>query len=279
MPRTLNAAFLLSLLIVCSGFAAAFLVLRLLIPQTEIAAGIAGLFLGAGPSVQRTLEARLPRPTLPLPSLSGYERSWAVILLLGTISVVMATVAAPVGSLLGGPLTVVAGNLAALLALLPPAVGFAVGLYAGARSDRHATLVALAAVVLGYVVATAATGPFIDLVSGASATAPPGVPPGPPGAPGASGAPLDAPPDPRPILLGDGVGAFLLDNRLPLLVISSLLGVWRGQQSRLSGYVSFLLAMMPPSSRAAVVELAYEEGQRSSAAPFTAPGTPPRPET
>ncbi len=275
MPRTLNAAFLLSLLIVCSGFAAAFLVLRLLIPQTEIAAGIAGLFLGAGPSVQRTLEARLPRPTLPLPSLSGYERPWAVILLLGTVSVVMATVAAPVGSLLGGPLTVVAGNLAALLALLPPAVGFAVGLYAGARSDRHATLVALAAVVLGYVVGTAVTGPFIDLVTGASATAPPGVP----GAPGAPGAPPGAPPDPRPILLGDGVGAFLLDNRLPLLVISSLLGVWRGQQSRLSGYVSFLLAMMPPSSRAAVVELAYEEGQRSSAAPFTAPGTPPGPET
>ncbi|CAN5731662.1 hypothetical protein BH24CHL8_BH24CHL8_10650 [soil metagenome] len=266
MPRTLNAAFLLSLLIVCSGFAAAFLVLRLLIPQTEIAAGIAGLFLGAGPSVQRTLEARLPRPTLPLPSLSGYERPWAVILLLGTVSVVMATVAAPVGSLLGGPLTAVAGNLAALLALLPPAVGFAVGLYAGARSDRHGTLVALVAVVLGYGAGTVATGPLIDLVTGASATAPPTVPPG-------------APPDPRPILLGDGVGAFLLDNRLPLLVISSLLGVWRGQQSRLSGYVSFLLAMMPPSSRVAVVELAYEEGQRAIPAPVTAPGAPPGPET
>jgi len=274
MPRTLDAAFLLSLLIVCVGFAASFLILRSLVPQTEIAAGIAGLFLGAGPSVQRTLERRLPRPTVPLPSLSGYEQPWPLILVLGTLSVMVLTVAVPIGSLAGGPTTAVAGNLAALLALLPPAIGFTVGLYAGARSDRHGTLVALAAVVVGYVLGTAATGPLIDLVMGAPALAPPGVPPGPSGPSGVPAAP-SAPPDPRPMLLGDGLGAFLLDNRLPLLIMSSLLGVWRGQQGRLSGYVAFLLAAMPPSTRSAVVELAYEEGQRAVALPVTAPGSPP----
>ncbi len=133
---------------------------------------------------------------------------------------------------------------------------------------------ALAAVVVGYVLGTAATGPLIDLVMGAPALAPPGVPPGPSGPSGVPAAP-SAPPDPRPMLLGDGLGAFLLDNRLPLLIMSSLLGVWRGQQGRLSGYVAFLLAAMPPSTRSAVVELAYEEGQRAVALPVTAPGSPP----
>ncbi|MBA3851687.1 MAG: hypothetical protein H0X59_04895 [Chloroflexi bacterium] len=211
---------------------------------------------------------------MPLPSLSGYEQPWPLILVLGTVSVMVLTVAVPIGSLAGGPTTAVAGNLAALLALLPPAIGFTVGLYAGARSDRHGTLVALAAVVVGYVLGTAATGPLIDLVMGAPALAPPGVPPGPSGPSGVPAAP-SAPPDPRPMLLGDGLGAFLLDNRLPLLIMSSLLGVWRGQQGRLSGYVAFLLAAMPPSTRSAVVELAYEEGQRAVALPVTAPGSPP----
>lgn len=256
MPRTLNAAFLLSLLIVCIGFAASFLILRILIPQTEIAAGIAGLFLGSGPSVQRTLEARLPRPTVTLPSLAGYERSWFLILVAGTALVALSTVAAPLGSLLGGPVTAVAANLAALLALLSPTIGFALGVFAGARSDRHGALVALAAVVLGYLLGTAATGPLIDLLAGAPPSAPPGVPAAPPGMPA-------VPPDPRPILLGEGLGAFLLDNGLPLLIMASLLGVWRGQQARLSGYVAHLLAVMPPSARTAVVELAYEESQRA----------------
>ncbi len=272
MPRTLNAALLLSLLIVCVGFAAAFLILRLLIPQTEIAAGIAGLFLGAGPSVQRGLEARLPSPTLPLPSLSGYERPWPAIVAVGTILVAAATVAVPLASLLGGPVTVVAGNVSALLAIIPPAVGFGLGVYAGARSDRHGTLVTLAAVVLGYILGTAATEPLIQLVTSGPIVGPPDLPSGPAGLPAG---PPGAPPDPRPLMLGDGFGVFLLDNRLPLLIIASLLGVWRGQRGRLSGYVAHLLAAMPPASRSAVVELAYEEGQRAVAAPITASSAPP----
>jgi len=257
MPRTFNAAFFLSLLIVCLGFAAAFLLLRILIPQTEIAAGIAGLFLGAGPSVQRMLEARLPRATVPLPSLSGYERPWVLILVIGVLATAVATMAAPIGSFVGGPVTAVAGNLAALLALLPPAVGFAVGLFAGARSDRHGMLVALGAAVLGYLLGSAVAGLVMDIITG-------GPPPGAPGlATGLPTSPPGAPPDPRPILLGEGLGAFLLDNRLPLLIMSALLGVWRGQQGRLSGYLAHLLAAMPPSARGAVVELAYEEGRRA----------------
>lgn len=210
--------------------------------------------------MQRTLEARLPRPTVTLPSLAGYERSWFLILLAGTALVALSTVAAPLGSLLGGPVTAVAANLAALLALLSPTIGFGVGVFAGARSDRHGALVALAAVVLGYLLGTAATGPLIDLLAGAPPSAPPGVPAAPPGMPAV---PPGMPPDPRPILLGEGLGAFLLDNGLPLLIMASLLGVWRGQQARLSGYVAHLLAVMPPSARTAVVELAYEESQRA----------------
>ena len=51
-----------------------------------------------------------------------------------------------------------------------------------------------------------------------------------------------------------------------LIVVPGLIGYWRGQRQRLSKYLDYLLGVLPPQTRDTVVELAFEEAQKVSAA-------------
>ena len=251
--RRINAPFWLALLGVILAYVAAFYVLRALLPQPEIAGTLAALVLGGGAYLQREIESRIRR-TIDAPEpLSGYQKPWWLLLLIGALAVWIATVFVPFAQLRFGPVTAVAQNLDTVIRLAPPAVALLVGVVVGQRAHRYALAVLLGAVLAGYLLAEWTTPAVAEVATGV------------PTPPGAFSPPPGAPPDPRAIYLGDNLIAFLLDSRLPLLTFAAMLGFWYGTRTRLQAYVGGLLRAVRPAERKAIVDLAYDEALAAGA--------------
>lgn len=56
-------------------------------------------------------------------------------------------------------------------------------------------------------------------------------------------------------------GFFLIQVLLGTLLVApfAMLGIWRGRRARLSAYLSYLLGLLPASTRSSIIDLAYEE--------------------
>jgi|tagenome__1003787_1003787.scaffolds.fasta_scaffold20469755_1 hypothetical protein len=52
--------------------------------------------------------------------------------------------------------------------------------------------------------------------------------------------------------------------QLALILLSALVGYWRGRAGRWSRYMHYLLGVTPPATRDAVVELAFEEARKAT---------------
>jgi len=50
-----------------------------------------------------------------------------------------------------------------------------------------------------------------------------------------------------------------------IFAVPAILGFWRGSRTRISKYLQYLLAVLPPETRTTIVTLAYEEAQTSAA--------------
>lgn len=55
-----------------------------------------------------------------------------------------------------------------------------------------------------------------------------------------------------------------------VLSILTILGFWRGSRTRMSKYLQYLLAVLPPETRTTIVNLAYEEARTAAAKMRTA---------
>jgi hypothetical protein len=45
--------------------------------------------------------------------------------------------------------------------------------------------------------------------------------------------------------------------------VAGFLGVWRGRRRKLAGYMEYLLSVLPPATRRALVDLAYEDAKKA----------------
>jgi len=250
VTRRISAPFWLALAVVVVAYVVTFYVLRLLIPQQEIAGTLAALTLGGGPYVQRYLESRLRTPSTPVVPIEGYERPWWLLLILATAAIWFAQALIPYVQLRVGPATSVVGSIDTMLRALPAAVALGSGVVIGQRSNRFGLAVTVAAVVIGWLLSVAT----LNLVIGAAVgePLPPGGPPG-------------APPDPTSDILGGGAVAQVISGQLPLMAIAAMAGFWYGTRTRLSAYVGRLLRSVSPEDRQAVVALLYEEARTTSA--------------
>ncbi len=214
LARRINLPFWMALMLVTLGYVGAFYILRLLVPQQEIAGTLAALTLGGGPWLQRAIEGRLHQANGPVVPMARYLRPWPLILVLGAGAIWLSQAIVPWIQLRGGPVTAVASNVDALLSLLPPAAALGVG------------LVSLAAVLTGWFGASLT----YNLVVGAAV--------GNPGLPPAAG----QPPNPIDFYFGsDALLGFALSDRLPLLAAAGLAGYWYGTRTRLQAYLGGLL--------------------------------------
>jgi hypothetical protein len=245
-------------------YAAAFFLLRALIPEQDMAATLAATVLGGGPYVQRSIERRLPRRQGPTITIAGYQRSWLLLFVIGVLAIWAASSAVPWAQLRFGPVTAVSSTIDTFLKILPLAVALVFGIHVGQRCDRYGLAVVIAATGAGFLLAWASTGLVFGLATGTPAPPDMGLPPG-----------LGPPPDPRPQYLGDGFVRFLADSQLPLLATAAMLGFWGGARTRLAGYVGSLLGDVSPDERQAIVELAHEAADaRRAAATEPAPRGP-----
>ena len=56
------------------------------------------------------------------------------------------------------------------------------------------------------------------------------------------------------------------------ILVPGLLGYWRGQKFRLSKYLHYLLGVLPTETRDLVIDLAFEEAQKSASTAGSALG-------
>jgi hypothetical protein len=290
------------------GFVAVYVTLSTLVRDTQIAGGLAGLVLMAGPSLHRAFQrytpsrASVPRdrlPTLPESLLPA----WQLVGVSATVLAV-AVAAGKAAPLALGPITAVSPAIGTLADIAAPAVAYAFGTWIGARARGHemvlAALVAFSAFTVGSLLATTVmpiigpgdvtppdTSPCSVGVlaapsgppspgSGPDGGPPPIAPPGGVTGPGASVAgpvtDTDVPPDPRS-LYGSCVVQAILDNTLGLIAVFTLVGCWRGRASRDARYVARLLRQLSPETRNAIVDLAFEEATaRERSAPTDVDG-------
>jgi hypothetical protein len=252
--RRLNAPFWIAFALVVVAYSVAFVVLRVLLPQPEIAGTLAALVLGGGAYVQREIEARLVTASGPVVPVSSYRRPWWLLFVVAIAAVWLAASFVPYAQLRGGPVTAVASNLDTLIRLVPVGVAVLVGVLVGQRADRYGVVVTVVAIAAGYGLYLLTRDYVIALATmpdtGTVVVPPDGGPP--------PGFPSGGPPDPRPIYLGESLVAFFLDNPLALLMPAALLGFWRGATGRLGAYMGTLLRQVTPEERQALVELAYE---------------------
>jgi hypothetical protein len=257
LARRLNVPFWVALAVVVAGYVIAFYVLRALVPQQEIAGTLAALVLGGGAYVQLAVERRLRAPNGTAVKLSGHLRPWWMLALLVSAAIALALVLEQWIRFAGGPITVVSANVDVLIRLLAPAAALLGGAVIGQRADRFGLVAAVLATLVGYFLAQALIPLFLQVATG--------MPPAPDFV-----TPPGGPPDPRPLLLGEGFVRFLLENPLPLLMAASMLGFWYGTRTRLQSYVGGLLRMARPEDRGAIVELAYEAARQAAMAPALA---------
>ena len=254
--RRLNLPFWASLAVVIAGYVVAFYVLRLLIPQQEIAGTLAALVLGGGAYVQGAIERRLRAPRGPIVPLAGYQRPWWMLLVAGALAIAAAQLFVPWAQLSGGPVTAVSPNVATVIGLVPALIALLVGAVVGQRADRFGLAAVVGAVLAGYVL-----GEWLRPLAIQGAT---GVPMPPDSLPPGLGSP-DLPPDPRPVFLGEGFVRFLLENPLPLLTAAAMAGLWYGTRTRLQAYLGGLLRMVRPEDRGAIVALTFETARSTRA--------------
>jgi hypothetical protein len=258
IARRVNAPFWLALAVVVLAYVVAFYMLRLLIPQQEIAGTLAALSLGAGAYVQRYFESRLRTPRSPVVTARGYERPWWVLLILATAAIWLAQALIPYVQLRVGPTTAIVGSVDTFLQALPAAVALGSGVIIGQRSDRLGFAVTVAAVVIGWLLSLVTLNTVITAAVGAP---PPEF--GPPG----------APPDPTSDIFGGGALAQILTGQLPLMTLAAMAGFWYGTRTRLSAYVGRLLRSVSPDDRDAVVALLYEEARTTASNATASPTT------
>ena len=254
--RRINVPFVAALSIVILVYAAAFLTLRALMPKEleQMAGTIAALTLGGGAYLQRQIEKRLRLPVGPVQTRDGYQKPWAVLLVLSIAAIWLAQSVGPVLSFQGGPLTEVVSSVASLLTILAPAIALGVGVVVAQRSDRWPLAVTLVAVSVAWVLDGLTHGLVIGFATGTSG--PPGAPPG-----------VEMPPDPRDIYFGGGLLGYLVTSQLPLLIGAAMLGHWYGTRTRLQAYLGGLLRDVAPDDRDAIVGIAYDAAQARSATP------------
>jgi len=246
LARRINAPFWLALLVVVLAYVVAFYVLRLLIPQQEIAGTLAALSLGGGAYMQRYFESRLNTARSPVVPMHQYERPWWALLIAAVAAVWTAQALVPYVQLRVGPITAVVGSIDVLLRALPAAVALGSGVVIGQRSNRYGFVVTVAAVLLGWVLSLLTLNAVIS--AGAGGPPPDIAPPG-------------APPDPTVDLLGGGAVAAILSGQLPLMTLAAMAGYWYGTRTRLAAYVGRLLRSISPEDREAAVAMLYEEAR------------------
>jgi hypothetical protein len=134
---------------------------------------------------------------------------------------------------------------------LPVGASIVIGLLAGARSNRWPFVVVLGAVVTGHLIALATADQVAAVAVG---TAPPPT--------FGTGGPPDLPPNPVSGLFGTGLGATLLTDELPILVIVSMASLWWGARMRLAFYLGHLAGALNNADRSALVDLASNEAER-----------------
>lgn len=255
LSRRLNVPFVASLATVIVAYVALLAVLRIAIPESEIAGTLAALVFGAGAWLQREFERRIRRPSMTLVSFDGYRIKWWLFLILGAAGVWLVESARIWIQLTVGPATAVSASANDALTLLPVGAAIAVGLLAGARSDRWPFVVVLAAVVTGHLLAHATADQVAAFAVGLA----------PPPAIGPGGPPY-LPPNPVTGLFGTGLGATLLTDELPILMIVSLASLWWGARMRLGFYLGHLAGALKESDRSALVDLGSQDAGRRARA-------------
>ncbi|MCY7418215.1 MAG: hypothetical protein LH650_06915, partial [Chloroflexi bacterium] len=163
----------------------------------------------------------------------------------------------------GGPATDVSASARDALTLLPVAAAVAIGMLAGARSDRWPVFVAIAAILIGHLVSVVTSDRVVAFATASDGTAPlcqpqPGSPPG--------AVEMDpcaeVPPDPRSSLFGTGIGASLLSDELPILVLTGMAALWWGSRMRYAFYLGHVAGSLDAADRVALLAMATEERRR-----------------
>ena len=225
-------------------------------PQAVFAAGaLAGTVITAFPKVAEFLEQQASRKRLaagrrkPVYDFRGFQIAWPLMVVYGTVvlSFLFQAVSMIAGIVLGSvisfevenapKLAIAAGVLTIVMMIF---AAYFVGRWIGARTSRLGIVTMLLIAPL-----TAAIGVGTDVLFL---------------------------PDEwyRGYNASERLAFFGILMRIAkisfLIVVPGLIGYWRGQRQRLSKYLDYLLSVLPPQTRDTVVELAFEEAQKVSAA-------------
>lgn len=247
--------------IVC-GVAAGLFVLTFVLlsvfefPQPAIAAGyLAAAVLATFPKVAESLEQQEGRKSLaagrraPIYDFRGFQIAWPLMVVYGTVVLWCAIEAAAgiAGLLLGQVLPFEGEDIfkSVFAATVPAAMitilgSYFVGRWIGARTSRLGIVTML---LIAFLTTAAAVG--LDVF----------------------GLPDKLYKD---LYGSERLAFFGILSRFTrgsfIIIVPGLIGYWRGQRQRLSKYLDYLLRVLPPQTRDTVVELAFEEAQKVSAA-------------
>lgn len=166
--RPLTPALVLSVGAVALAFVIATVILRAVVPDNEIAGGLASITIGAGPYIHRALSGLFvpTRPAVHVPPPSHFSLPAGVMALIAMSVLSLAMLLGDIGSFALGPIASVSPMIDTILRIAPPTTAFVLGSWIGARADRHAALAIGAAVLGAFLVARALTAPAIGLITG-----------------------------------------------------------------------------------------------------------------
>jgi hypothetical protein len=225
-------------------------------PQAVLAAGaLAGTVITAFPKVAEFLERQEGRKSLaagrgkPVYDFHGFQIAWPLMLVYGTVllSFLLQAISMIAGIVLGSvisfevenaPKVAGAGGLLTMIMMIFAA--YFVGRWIGARTSRLG-------IVTMFLIAplTAAITVGTDVLFMSDEWY-------------------------RSYNASERLAFFGILMRITkisfLIIVPGLIGYWRGQRQRLSKYLDYLLGVLPPQTRDIVVELAFEEAQKVSAA-------------
>jgi len=225
-------------------------------PQAMSAAGIlAGAVITAFPKVAEFLEQQESRKSLaagrraPVYDFRGFQIAWPLMVVYGTVVLWGVTQAAAgfAGLMLGSMLSFEGENApkAAFAASVPATMiailgSYFVGRWIGARTSRLGIVTML---LIASLTSAAAVGIDVLMLSHGLY---------------------------KNLYGSEWLAFFGILTRITvisfMMIVPGLIGYWRGQRQRLSKYLDYLLSVLPPQTRDTVVELAFEEAQKVSAA-------------